>query len=74
MHSFDGPFIHRMDPKSSYLLKIRLVGNPKKRRKEFSCFRCSKVVDSDLCNFKDLVEEIVDQYPHGYNDIVHFLL
>jgi len=49
-----------MDPKSSYLLKIRLVGNPKKRRKEFSCFRCSKVVDSDLCNFKDLVEEIVD--------------
>jgi hypothetical protein len=54
------------------LMKNRLVGNPKKHRKEFSCFRCSKVVDSDLCNFKDLIEEIIDQYPHGYNEVVHF--
>ncbi|CAD6250084.1 unnamed protein product [Miscanthus lutarioriparius] len=59
-----------MDPKSTYLLKIRLTGNPKKRRKEFSCFHITKVVDSDLCNFKDLVETIVDAYPHGYNEIV----
>jgi hypothetical protein len=28
-------------------------------------------VDADLCNFKDLVEEIVDQYPHGFNEVVH---
>ncbi|WVZ79434.1 hypothetical protein U9M48_027013 [Paspalum notatum var. saurae] len=51
-----------MDPDSSYLLKIRLTSNPKKSRKDFSCFKITKVVDSDLCNFKDFVEEIVDQY------------
>jgi len=28
-------------------------------------------VDSDLCNFKDFVREIVDQFPHGYQEIVH---
>jgi hypothetical protein len=71
MHKFDGGSIHRMDPNSSYLLKIRLTGNPKKRPKEFSCFNITKVVDSDVCNFKDLVEEIVDKYPHGFNEIVH---
>ena len=60
-----------MDPKSSYLLEIRLSANPKKRRKDFSYFTFSKVVDSDLCNFKDLVREIVDQYPHGYQEVVH---
>ncbi|KAJ1253469.1 hypothetical protein BS78_K252300, partial [Paspalum vaginatum] len=60
-----------MDPDSSYLLKIRLTGNPKKSRKDFSYFKITKVVDSDLCNFKDFVEEIVDQYPHSYNEIVH---
>ena len=60
-----------MDPKSSYLLEFRLSANPKKRRKDFSYFTFSKVVDSDLCNFKDLVREIVDQYPHGYQEVVH---
>jgi hypothetical protein len=59
-----------MDPQSTYMLKIRLTGNPKKRRKEFSCFHITKIVDSDVCNFKDLVEEIVDTYPHGYNELV----
>src|SRR6185437_5032410 len=70
-HSFDGPFINRMDPKPSYLLEFRLSANPKKRRKDFSYFTFSKVVDSDLCNFKDFVREIVDQYPHGYQEVVH---
>ena len=60
-----------MDPKSSYLLEIRLSANPKKRRKDFSYFTFCKVVDSDLCNFMDLVREIVDQYPHGYQEVVH---
>ncbi|RLN12878.1 hypothetical protein C2845_PM09G23520 [Panicum miliaceum] len=60
-----------MDPKSSYLLEIGLSCNPKKRRKGFSYFTFSKVVDSDLCNFKDLVGEIVDKYPHGYQEVVH---
>lgn len=63
--------MHRMDPKSSNFLDIRILCNPKKRRKDVSCFICSKVVDADLCNFKDLVEEIVDQYPHGFNKVVH---
>jgi len=62
--------IHRKDPESSYLLKIRLSRNPKKRRKEFACFHISKVINADRCNFKDLVEEIVDAYPHGYNEVV----
>ena len=70
MHSFDSVLIHRKDLESSYLLKIRLSGNPKKRRKEFACFHITKVVDADGCNFKDLVEEIVNAYPHGYNEIV----
>jgi hypothetical protein len=60
-----------MNPKSSYLLEIRLSCNPKKRRKDFSYFTFSKVVDSDLRNFKDLLGEIVDQYPHGYQEVVH---
>jgi hypothetical protein len=60
VHSFDSILIHRMDPESSYLLNIRLSGNPKKRRKEFACFHISKVVDADRCNFMDLVQEIVD--------------
>ena len=70
MQSFDSVLIHRMDPESSYLLKIRLSGNPKMRRNEFACFHITKVVDADRCNFKDLVEEIVNAYPHGYNEIV----
>ncbi|WVZ54239.1 hypothetical protein U9M48_005065 [Paspalum notatum var. saurae] len=50
---------------------IRVQHNLKKSRKDFSCFKITKVVDSDIRNFKDFVEEIVDQYPHGYNEIVH---
>lgn len=66
---FDDLLIHRMDPKSSYLLEIKL-DYPKRRRPEFSYYNFTKVVDSDICNFKDLVSEIVDEFPHGYNDIV----
>jgi len=58
-----------MDPKSSYLLEIKLVGNPR-CRKEVSCFIISMVVDSDTCNFKDLVDEIVEKYPPGYEELV----
>jgi len=49
-----------MDPKSIYLLEIRIVGNP----------RCRKVVDSDICKIEDLVDEIVDKYPPGYHELV----
>jgi hypothetical protein len=30
----------------------------------------NKVVDSDLCNFKDFVGEIVDHFPKGYQELV----
>ena len=59
-----------MDPKSSFMLDIHLKANPRKCRKD-SCYRFSKVVDSDLCNFKDFVGEIMDQYPHGFQEVVH---
>ncbi|WVZ87149.1 hypothetical protein U9M48_033836 [Paspalum notatum var. saurae] len=36
-----------MDPDSSYLLKIRLTGNPKKSRKDFSCFKITKPTTSE---------------------------
>ena len=59
-----------MDPKSSFMLDIHLKANPRKCRKD-SCYRFSKVVDSDMCNFKDFVGEIMDQYPHGFQEVVH---
>jgi hypothetical protein len=60
-----------MDPKSSYLLEIRLNCNHEKRRKDILYFSFNKVMDSNLCNFKDLVEEIVNQYPPSYLKVVH---
>lgn len=51
--------IHRMDPNSSYLLEIRLFGNPEKT---LFCFVIEKVLDSDTTNFKDFVEWMVDKY------------
>jgi hypothetical protein len=59
-----------MDTKSSYLLEIRLSCNPKKCRNDILYFSFNKIVDSDLYNFKDLVEEIVNQYPPGYLEVV----
>jgi hypothetical protein len=55
-----------MDASSSYLLKIGIIGNPKKVRKDATCFLFEKVVDSDTTNFKDFIESIVNQYPPGY--------
>jgi hypothetical protein len=68
MHFFSN---YRMDPNSSYLLKIRLFGNPKKARKEIRCFCFDKVIDSDLTNYKDLVESIIEQYPPRYLEVAH---
>jgi hypothetical protein len=58
-----------MDPNSSYLLKIKLFGNPKCARKEISYFCFEKVVDSDTTNFKDFIDEIVDKFPPGFNNV-----
>ncbi|VAH96665.1 hypothetical protein VPH35_068107 [Triticum aestivum] len=76
MHRFKAKFkvvflIHRMDPNSSYLLKIKLFGNPKKARKDIRCFCFEKVIDCDLTNYKDLVESIVEQYPPRYLEAAH---
>ena len=60
-----------MDPKSTYLLEIKLLGNPKKVRKDVRCFCFDKVVDSDTTNLKDLVDEITDMYPPGYLEVAH---
>jgi len=60
-----------MDPKSTYLLEIKLLGNPKKVRKDVRCFCFDKVVDSDTTNLKDLVDEITDQYPPGYLEVAY---
>lgn len=35
-----------MDPNSSYCFKIRLLGNPKKARKDIDSFCFEKVIDS----------------------------
>ena len=60
-----------MDPKSTYLLKINLIANPKETRKDIRSFCFQKVIDSDLTNYKDLVESIVDQYPTRYLEVAH---
>jgi hypothetical protein len=60
-----------MDPKSTYLLEIKLLGNPKKVRKDVRYFCFDKVVDSDTTNLKNLVDEITDMYPPGYLEVAH---
>ena len=50
---------YRMDTDTSYLLKIHLLGNPKKSRKDVRCFSLEKVVDADFTNYTDLVQSIV---------------
>jgi hypothetical protein len=60
-----------MDPNSCYLLKIKLLGNPEKARKDVRCFSFEKFVDCDITNFKDFVESIVDRYPPGYKEVPH---
>ena len=60
-----------MEENTSFLLKIKLLGNPKKSKKEVRCFSIEKVVDSDLTNIMDLVESIEVQCPPGYLEVAH---
>ena len=62
-------YIYRMDPNSTYLLKIRLLGNPKKARK--GSFYFEKVIDCDLTNYKDFVGSVVEEYPPRYLEVAH---
>ncbi|XP_048566906.1 uncharacterized protein LOC125546831 [Triticum urartu] len=61
----------KMDRNSTYVLKINLLGSPKKARKDIKCFCFDKVIDSDLTNYKDLVESIVEQYSPCYLEVAH---
>jgi hypothetical protein len=60
-----------MDSDTSFLLKIHLLGNPKTTRKDIRCFDIEMVVDSDLSNYKDLVESVTEKYPPGYLEVAH---
>ena len=60
-----------MDSASCYLLKIHLLGNRKKARKDLKCFTFEMVVDSDLSNYKDFIESVTDKYAAGYLEVAH---
>lgn len=60
------------DMDSNYTLQIKLLGNRKRCRQEFQCFSFDMVVDSDKSNYKDLHDSVVDKYPHGYLEVLHF--
>lgn len=36
--------------------------------KEISCFILDDVIGSDICNFQDFVDEIVFNYPPGFDE------
>uniref|UniRef100_A0ACD5XDM7 Uncharacterized protein n=1 Tax=Avena sativa TaxID=4498 RepID=A0ACD5XDM7_AVESA len=61
-----------MGQNSTYLLKINLIPNPKKARKEIKSFCFEKFIDSDLTNYRDLLEEILDEYPPRYLEVAQF--
>ncbi|KAJ1295067.1 hypothetical protein BS78_01G195600 [Paspalum vaginatum] len=61
-----------MDANSTYLLKIRMLANRKKGRKDVGCLLVEKVIDSDLINFKDIFESIIEEFPPGYLEVAHF--
>ncbi|KAF8655171.1 hypothetical protein HU200_061311 [Digitaria exilis] len=58
-----------MLPNSTFLVKIKLFGNP--TRKELKPVEFEKVIDYDLINFMDFIQPIVDQYPPGYLEVAH---
>ncbi|RLN05247.1 hypothetical protein C2845_PM13G08310 [Panicum miliaceum] len=60
-----------MDPNSTFLLNIKLLGNRRKARKDMRCFAFEKVVDSDLINYKDFIESVVEQCPPGYLEVAY---
>jgi len=60
-----------MDPKSTFMLNFKHLGNPKKTRKDLRCFCFEKIVDSDRTNLKDLIQSIIEQYPPGYMEVAH---
>ncbi|XP_066333963.1 uncharacterized protein, partial [Miscanthus floridulus] len=64
-------WLEGMDPKSTFMLNFKHLGNPKKTRKDLRCFCFEKIVDSDRTNLKDLIQSIIEQYPPGYMEVAH---
>jgi hypothetical protein len=59
-------FMCRNDIETSFNLEIRIISSTMRG----PWYGINKVIDSDTTNFKDLVDEILDQFPCGYGDIV----
>jgi len=59
-------FICRNDIETSFNLEIRII-SPSLRGRWYGI---NKVVDSDTINLKDLIDEIVDEFPCRYDDVV----
>ncbi|CAN6356833.1 unnamed protein product [Urochloa humidicola] len=60
-----------MDPNSTYKLEIKLLGNPKKSRKDVGYYVYERFVDSDMTNYMDLVEFVVTKFPPRYLEVAH---
>uniref|UniRef100_A0A0D3GZP4 Uncharacterized protein n=1 Tax=Oryza barthii TaxID=65489 RepID=A0A0D3GZP4_9ORYZ len=59
-----------MDPLTTYLLEIKLVGDRKNARVEYDWFIFSKVIDSNAMCYKDFIDDIAKSYPWGPNETV----
>lgn len=59
-------FICRMDPETSYNQDIRIIASNLCAR----WFSINKVIDSDITNFKDFVDDILEKYPCIYGNVV----
>jgi hypothetical protein len=63
---FDSVFICRMDPKTSFNLEFRIFAT----KSRFPWFLHTELVDSDIMNYKDLLDEIMRKYPCSYGEVV----
>lgn len=61
-------FIHRMDPSSSFLLNIKIVGSH--FREGIRGYRFPMVVDSDTTNYKNFVSKIGEKYRWRMNETI----
>uniref|UniRef100_A0A0E0JIQ4 PB1 domain-containing protein n=1 Tax=Oryza punctata TaxID=4537 RepID=A0A0E0JIQ4_ORYPU len=57
-------FMDGMDPDSSFNLEIRIVSRNSRAR----WFSLNQGVDADRTQFMDLLDDLVDKYPHEYGD------
>jgi hypothetical protein len=55
-----------MDPETSHNLDIRIIASNLCAR----WFSINKIIDSDITNFKDFVDDILEEYPCSYGNVV----